>query len=72
MKFQVVLSTGGIFETIIFCRDTSYYLSIDHYLFDNQFVSIMNNTGLDWYSKRGGKNAGLNLSFISKIARVVF
>ena len=37
MEFQVVLPTGKIFETIIFCSSTSYLLVIDQRFLENMF-----------------------------------
>ena len=59
MKPQVVISTGIIFETVLCCSVTIYYLSIDQCFLDNQFVSGTNYTGFSWYSKYGGLNSGL-------------
>ena len=54
MKFQAVISTGGISETIHFCSVTRYYLSIEQNFIGNQFVSSKNDTGFSLYSKREG------------------
>ena len=62
MKFQVLLSTGGVFETFIF-SDTSYSLSIEQHLLDNPFVSSANDTGFAWYSKYGGEISDLKFIF---------
>ena len=63
IKSQVVLSKGGIFETIFYFSITSYYLSIEKHLTYNQFVSNTNDTGFDWYSKCGGVNDGPKVIF---------
>ena len=55
MKFQLVLSTGDIFETIFYCIITSYSLSIEDRFLDNHFVSSTNYTGVSWYSKCRGE-----------------
>ena len=56
MKFEVVLLTGRIFETIFFCV-TSYSFSIDQSFIDNTFLSSTNDDAFDWYSNCGGKNS---------------
>ena len=61
MKPQLVILTGGIFETISYCNVTSYYLSIEHSLLNNQFLSSANDTDLFWYCKYGGGNNGLKV-----------
>ena len=63
MKFQAVISTGGISETIHFCSVTRYYLSIEQNFIGNQFVSSKNDTGFSLYSKREGENSGLKFIF---------
>ena len=55
MKFEVVLSTYRIFETIFYCSVASYSLSIEQYFLDENFVSSKNDTGFAWYSKCGGE-----------------
>ena len=61
IKFQVFLSTGGIFD--FFCSVTSYSLSIEQRFLDEQFVSSVNDTGFAWYSKCVGDNAGIKFIF---------
>ena len=63
MKYQLVLSTGGIFENIFYCSVIRYSLSIEQNFLDNQFVSSTNDTDFCWYSKCGGVNSGLKLIF---------
>ena len=63
MKSQVVLSTGGMFETIFYCRFTRYPLSIIHSPLDDNFLSSTNDTDFAWFSKFIGGNAGLKVIF---------
>ena len=63
MKYQLVFSKWGIFETIYYHIVTSYSLSTDQCFLNNQFVSSKNGTDFSWYSKCGGKNSGLKVIF---------
>ena len=70
MKFQVVLSTGRIFEAIFYLSVTRYSLSIEKRFLGNKCVSITNDTSFAWYSKCGGGNAGLKFIFHIKDDKV--
>ena len=61
INLQVVISTSRIFETIFYCSVTSYSLSVDQSLLDNNFVSSKNDTDFAWYSKCGGGNSVLKV-----------
>ena len=62
IKFQVVISTVVIFETI-FYRVTSYSLSIKQRFLCSQFISSTNYTYFAWYSKCGGGGDILKVIF---------
>ena len=72
MKYQLVLSKGGIFETIFYCIATRYSLSIEQRLLKNQFISSTDDTNFSWCSKCGGGNYDLNVIFHLKEKRVLF
>ena len=59
----MVLSTEGIFENIVYCSVTSYYLSIEQHFPDNKFLSSVNDTYFSCYSKCGGENTGIKVIF---------
>ena len=71
MKFQLVLSTGGMYEKKYFSI-TMYFISIDQHFLYKQFVSSVNNTVFVWYSKCGGGILDKIKSSISNMTRVVF
>ena len=63
MKYQIVISTGSIFEIIFYYSVKIYSLRTEQSLLDKQFVSSIKDTGFDWYGKCGDKNDGLKVIF---------
>ena len=72
MKYQVVISTVGIFKTIFYWRVTSYSLSIDNNFLGDHFVSRTNDTDFSLYSKCGRGDSGPKVIFHIKENFIVF